>query len=140
MGSAPETKELPSYVVDHGFISKGTPEGKAAFNALFRKAHFLVLPTMAECYGLVLCEASAHGVPALVNDVGGTSEVVHQGLNGELFPVEAPASVWAERIAALFTDRAGYQQLARTSRRAYDERLNWRVAGSALRGLLEELV
>lgn len=140
VGSAPVGGDLPPYVVRHGFISKETDAGRARLSELLSKAHFLLLPSMAECFGIVLCEANAFGVPALANDVGGIPEIVKNGINGQLFAVDAPASEWACTVVRWLTDRAAYGRLALSSRREYDHRLNWGVAGRTIRQHLEALM
>jgi glycosyltransferase involved in cell wall biosynthesis len=140
VGSDPEVHPLPPYVHAYGFISKASSEGVHQLKTLFTQAHFLLLPTLADCLGLVLCEANAVGVPCMANDVGGVGEVVRPGINGYLFPEDAPASDWADRIESLFNDRQAYLAMARNSRLQYDERLNWGVAGRAIKEALLELV
>ncbi len=140
VGTEPEVDVLPKYAIAYGFISKATPAGRQQLKSLFSNAHFLLLPTLADCLGLVLCEANSLGVPCMANDVGGVGEVVRSGINGDLFPADAPASDWADRIAALFRDHATYRKMAMNSRAEYEERLNWDVAGKAIKKALLELV
>ena len=140
VGCQPEVDSLPDWAVAHGFISKGTPEGRDRITRLFSGAHFLLLPTLADCLGLVLCEANAFGVPAFANDVGGVSEVVKPGVNGQLFHPDAPASEWADKIGSLFADKDEYRQMAARSRNEYEQRLNWDSAGDAIHEHLAALV
>ncbi len=140
VGCEPEVDKLPEWATAYGFISKETQEGRDRIAGLFGSAHFLVLPTLADCLGLVFCEANAFGVPAMANDVGGVGEVVKPGINGDLFPADAPASDWAERIASVFADQSAYKAMAARSRVQFEERLNWDVAASSIKSHLEELV
>jgi len=142
VGCEPLVDALPPYATAHGFISKATPAGRDLLKQLFANAHFLLLPTLADCLGLVMCEANSLGVPSMANDVGGVSEVVRPGINGHLFPADAPASDWADTIEKLFNDPKTYRQMALDSRTEYETRLNWDVAGrsikEALLGLLKK--
>lgn len=140
VGSAPPDSDLPDYVITHGFVSKETEEGRQKLAQLLARAHFLLLPSLAECMGIVLCEANAYGVPCLANDVGGIPEVVKNDINGRLFQVDAPAGEWAAHIAGLYEDGQRYRALAITSRKEFDQRLNWDTTGAAIRGYLQELV
>ncbi len=133
VGCQPQVDVLPEWATAYGFISKETQEGRDRIAGLFASAHFLVLPTLADCLGLVFCEANAFGVPAMANDVGGVGEVVKTGINGHLFPADAPASDWADRIAALFADQSGYKEMAARSRAQFEERLNWDSAGNTIK-------
>ncbi len=140
VGTELPNDDLPSYIVQHGFISKETPEGRKKFADILSRTHFLVLPSIAECMGIVLCEANAFGVPCLANDVGGIPEVLKDGRNGHLFHIDTPAQEWVERIAGIFSDRKGYEDLALRSRVEYEQRLNWTTTGTAIRQYLEELL
>ncbi len=139
VGSSPKGQVLPSYVVRHGFISKETAAGRARLMGLLSRSHFLLLPSMAECYGIVLCEANAFGVPSLANRVGGIPEIVKDGINGQLFDVDAPVSDWVAEVARWSGDPTAYKRLAMSSRAEYEKRLNWAVAGASIRQHLEGL-
>ena len=106
---------------------------------LLSNAHFLLLPSMAECFGIVLCEANAFGVPSLAHDVGGIPEIVKNGVNGQLFSVDSPVEEWAATVSRWFGDRAAYERLALSSRAEYDKRLNWGTAGETIKRHLEAL-
>jgi len=131
--------DLPEYVHDHGFISKATPEGKARLEQLIADSHFLVLPAKAEAYGLVLCEANSFGVPDIVSNVGGIPTIVKQDVNGKLFPSGTHVVEYAHYIGNLFSHYEEYEQLALSSFEAFQQRLNWKVAGNQLMQLLSAL-
>ena len=124
VGCDPQGDDLPDWIVSHGFITKATKEGRAKLAALIAPSHFLLLPTLADCFGLVLCEANAFGVPSLANDVGGVGEVVKPDVNGCLFAADAPAGCWADRVGELFTNRAAYRAMDDRSRAEFETRLN----------------
>ncbi|RYF33202.1 MAG: glycosyltransferase [Comamonadaceae bacterium] len=119
---------LPDFVVDHGFLNKGIPEEARRFDQLFEQSHLLLVPTRAEAFGLVFCEASAFGLPSVTTDVGGIPTVVREGENGKTFPLTAPAAEYAAWITALMADRAAYDDLAMRSFETYERRLNWTIA------------
>jgi glycosyltransferase involved in cell wall biosynthesis len=139
VGCDPGVKEPPSFVEVIPFIAKTTNAGQQALYEIIRTSHFLVLPTIAECFGIVFAEASAFGVPSITHSVGGVPTAVQEGRNGHLFDRHAPAEELAARIAALFADRKAYEALARSSFHAYRERLNWNVNGALLSTHLRSL-
>ncbi|SPJ29590.1 glycosyltransferase family 4 protein [Falsiruegeria mediterranea] len=47
----------------------------------------MLITSLAESFGLVVCEAMNSGVPVVASDVGALSELVEDGRNGFLFPV-----------------------------------------------------
>lgn len=128
----------PPFVRVHGFLSKATPEGRETLSRLLGRAHFLILPTRVECFGIVLAEASSHGVPSLAADVGGTSSAVRDGRNGKLFALEEGAEAYARQVEWLLASRERYRALARSAYEEYAARLNWATAGAGIRDHLME--
>lgn len=140
MGCSPEIAPADrEFVTVHGFVSKGG-EGQRRIQAEMAGSHFLIVPSTAECYGLVFCEASSVGVPSVARNVGGVPSVVCNGRNGRLFePAESPVAM-AGWIAATFRDFNAYRRLALASFEEYEARLNWRVAGEKLEKILLEIL
>lgn len=129
---------LPDYVLNHGFISKSTTEGKRRINQLIMESHFLILPTKAEAYGLSLCEANSFGTPCITTNVGGIPTIIKDNINGMAFALSAKAEDYANYIHSLFTNITMYQQLAYNSFNEYKTRLNWKVAGASIMQILHE--
>ena len=88
--------------------------------------HFLILPTRAECFGVVFCEASAYGIPSMATDTGGIPNAVINGENGFRFPLDARGETYARKIVEIYQDYENkYLPLSRSSRKTFDELLNW---------------
>jgi glycosyltransferase involved in cell wall biosynthesis len=107
------------------FLNKNKEEDHDRFIGLLSSVHFLILPTRADCSLLVACESNAYGVPAIATDTGGVSYVVRDGENGYCLPFEAPGEDYARKIAELWQDKQRYHALVQSSRRRYEEKLNW---------------
>ena len=90
--------EVPSFVKLHGFVSKKTEEGRNLLDKLFADSHFLILPSRAECYGVVFAEASSFGLPSLATSVGGIPTVIHDGINGQTFPLQEGPEKYCDYI------------------------------------------
>lgn len=129
----------PDFVINHGFISKSTEEGKLRLEKLFSESHFLIVPSRAEAYGLVFCESSSFGLPSLTTNVGGIPTVVKDDVNGKTFSLEADEKKYAEVIRDYFYNYSRYVDLAYSSFNEYEKRLNWDVAGKAVINLMENL-
>lgn len=112
------------FIVDHGFLDKNVPEDFARLNDILASAHLLLLPTRAECAGIVFCEASAYGVPSFTLDTGGTADYVENGVNGYRLPPGSAGPEFAARIAQAITS-GDLERLRQGSFRAYADRLNW---------------
>jgi glycosyltransferase involved in cell wall biosynthesis len=114
------------------FLNKANEVERKQFEDLFLTSDFLILPTRSECYGNVLCEANAYGLPAIATNTGGVPSIVREGENGFLLPLEARGEDYARVIARAYQDEQAYEALIKSSRAAFDERLNWDAWGQSM--------
>ncbi len=140
VGCRPPVEPAPAWLHVHGRLDKGRPDDWSRLKGLLAAAHFLIVPTRAECFGLVFAEASAFALPSLTFRVGGTASAVFDGENGFLFKVDQTGQDYAEKILEAIGDRERYEALCRSSFECYQKCLNWRVAGGSVRRLLETTV
>lgn len=136
----PQESALPARCRVLGFLDKNTAEGAAKIREEFARAHFLLLPSRAECCAVVLAEASAFGVPGVASNVGGNAAAIREGVNGCMLPLEGFVECAAGFIAATFGDGDRYRELALSSRSEYEDRLNWDVAGASAMNLIRKLL
>lgn len=129
---------LPPFVKNHGFISKKTEQGRKHLDALFSDVHFLILPSQAECYGVVFAEASSFGLPSLATKVGGIPTAIRDGINGRTFHMNESPERYCEYIEALMASEDDYRILALSCFQEYTERLNWNSASSKVFDLMHE--
>ncbi|RKR81074.1 glycosyltransferase involved in cell wall biosynthesis [Mucilaginibacter gracilis] len=132
-------KNIPPYVVNHGFVSKGNAEGKQRLDNLFTNAHFLIVPSLAEAYGLVFCEAGSFGLPAISTNVGGIPTIVKNNINGQLFDLGTPAVKYSDYIYNTLNNPQVYQELCISSFNRYEQELTWNSAGKKLTALLDDV-
>ena len=118
----PET--LP-FVTVHGLLYQDDPTQSAQLAELFERCHFLIVPTTAECFGIVFAEAQAFALPPIARAVHALPTVIEDGVTGLLMNPDAPASAYVERILALRADPAAYRQMAVHARDRYETLLNW---------------
>jgi glycosyltransferase involved in cell wall biosynthesis len=130
--------EVPGFVKVHGFVSKKTEEGRNLLDRLFKESHFVILPSRAECSSLVFAEASSFGLPSLSTRVGGNPTTIHDGRNGQTFPLQAGPEKYCDFIERLMFSKKEYDQLAISSFREYSERLNWVSSGRRVFELIQE--
>jgi glycosyltransferase involved in cell wall biosynthesis len=128
----------PEFVINHGFISKKTEEGRRKLAQLFTESHFLIVPSQAECFGLVFTEASSFGLPSLATRTGGIPSAVYDGKNGKLFALDENPDKYCDYIEGLMTSRDEYEKLALSSFEEYSSRLNWSCAGKRVHDLIRE--
>lgn len=70
---------------------------------LYKKSDFFILPTLNECFPLVLLEAMQHALPCVASEVGGISSIIHDGENGYLVEMNNPKAL-ADSIEKLLKD------------------------------------
>lgn len=112
-----------------GFLDKNNPDDEALLSRYYWNAHFLFVPSRAECYGIVYSEASAHGLITLATDTGGISSIIKNGENGFLLPLQATFLEYANLIEELLEDPAALQTISLNCRKVYDDRLHWKHFG-----------
>jgi glycosyltransferase involved in cell wall biosynthesis len=134
----PGGTSLPACVRIIPFVSKNTEAGRRQLSEIYARSHFLIVPSRAEAYGLVFAEANAFGLPCLGTAVGGIPSIIANGINGQLFPIEADGEAYADYIIGLMDDFPRYRKLAAQSAETARSRLNWEVAGRQVAAFLEE--
>ena len=94
-------------VTFHGRIDpRGVDHAYAGFDVL-------VVPSLAsDHHPLPILEAFRNGLPVIATEIGGMSEVVHDGINGLLF-ARGDARALARSISALLADPELYNRLTR---------------------------
>lgn len=100
-----------------------------------REIDLLVLPSLAEGFGLVLIEAMAAGRPVVATDVPGIRDVVQHGRTGLLAPPGSPASI-ASAITQLRQDAALRDRLRTQAIEWVQSRYRWNHVLNAYRTLL----
>lgn len=80
--------DFVSYI---GFLDKNSPSDYTKYIKLFRESHIFLLPTQAECAGIVFAEASAFGLPCYTYNTGGVPSYVIDGYNGHTLPINGSA-------------------------------------------------
>lgn len=124
------------YVEELGFLKKSVFEERQRLESLLQHSHALILPSIAECYGCVYCEANAYGLPALGRDTGGVSEIIRNDINGLLWKRNESLESFANRWKKIWQSRKNYIELSATSRNEYDTRLNYNVFVSKLEDII----
>lgn len=120
------------------FLDKNKPEELERMVQLYKDADFFLLPTRAECAGIVFCEASSFGVPSFTTDTGGIADYVVDGTNGYRLSLEAGGEEFAHAIKQVFDNEPLYKQLRVTSRDLYEQKLNWQAWGQQVRHIIEQ--
>ncbi len=140
VGSAPPEGINLECVRFVGFLDKNTSEGMRALQKLYMDTDFFILPTRNEAAGIVLCEASAYGVPCIATNTGGVPTYVEDGVTGYLCELDDPARIYADRIESLVNRPNQYLLMAKRARSKFEKELNWDVWGERVARVLLETV
>jgi glycosyltransferase involved in cell wall biosynthesis len=93
--------------------------------ALLKKARLFVLSSISEGIALTLLEAMASGLPVVATRVGGTPEVVQDGVTGLLVPPRNPSAL-AAALLRLHRDHPLAIRLGGAGRKLVEERFDVR--------------
>ncbi len=118
------------------FLDKNKQEDMLKFKSLFYEAHLFFMPTRAECFGIVFCEANAYGLPVITTDTGGTSSVIEDGVNGFILPESATSTAYADLIMKLIDDKELFRKMSNMALEKYGEELNWTRWGKEMKKIL----
>lgn len=139
VGCNPQLKDKPDFVKIYGFLKKNDPNDEKMLRELFEKCHLFVMPSIAECFGIVFCEANAYGLPVVAANNGGMTTVVREGLNGFLFnynDYQNSVEDLANKIIEITQNKEIYSKFALSSYNEYKQRLNW---DSSVKLVIEKL-
>lgn len=114
-----------------GYIS----EQKALY---YRAADVFVLPSRSECFPLVVLEAMASGVPIVASDTGGVREIVKDGWNGLLTPVEEIDQL-SVTIKRLLTDQDLSQRISKNAQQTI-QNYSWQKIAAQTESLYQRLI
>lgn len=140
IGSRPKAAAGLHNVIVHGAIDKTDPASYAKFVELYQQAHFLLMPSRQEAYGIVYCEAAAFGRPAIAAVTGGVPTIVRDEETGLTLPLDATPADYADRILALWSDKPRYRDMCHAARKDFEERLNWTHWSQSVAEAIDELL
>lgn len=121
------------------YLDKNEPGDSARLHELLKQTDLFFLPTRAECAGVVFSESSAFGIPSITTDTGGVCSYVENGINGFALPLKASVEDYAEKIIEVFSDPNRYRELRNSSKKRYEDSLNWNNWGSAFVRIAEQM-
>jgi len=124
------------FSVIHGYLSPDDLGDSLLINNLFMRADFFMVPSYAECYGLVFAEAQSYGIPCITLDSHGVPGVVDHGKTGLIFSRHDNAKFIAEEVIKLVKDKTAYLEMAVAARVKFSKELNWKSFSERLKDLL----
>lgn len=120
----PESCKNIPYIEFIGFLNKNNQCDYERIIQYMSSSDILLLPTQAECAGIVFVEASAYSMPIFTYDTGGISNYVINGINGYRLPLKSDSYEFASKIENCI--KSGELSLMQEyAANLYKEKLNW---------------
>lgn len=136
-GCVPPVKSTAMRVLP--FLNKNKPDDAKKLSDLMRDSDMLFVPTRAECYGIVFCEASGYGLPSITTATGGVTSIVKDGINGYALPLNAKPEDYADTIQKLIENPERFTKICKTSRERYEAALSWEIWKKDLKTVLKTI-
>ncbi len=124
--------DLANHVTFLGYVPR------EAMPEVYTQADIFVLPSQNEGMSMALLEAMASGLPVVVTDTGGSSELVHSGVNGFVIPW-GDVPMLTEALDRLVQDQLLRTAMGRASR-VTAERFSWPTITREYLDVCEEVV
>lgn len=110
----------------------GRRSGEALRDA-YAAADVFVFASTSETQGMVVTEAMAAGSPVVALDADGVREVLRDGENGRMLPLDSPEQDFADAVSVLLEDE-GQRESMREAARATAEKLDMPILADRLHG------
>lgn len=129
-------QNLP-YIKNWGFFNKNIPEQYQQYIKIISSSHIFLFPTKAECSAIVLCEASAFGLPIFTYDTGGLANYVLNGVNGYRLPLQANETDFANTIITCIKNNE-LEKLSSGGIKLFNEKLNWNAWARSFKKIMKD--
>jgi glycosyltransferase involved in cell wall biosynthesis len=104
---------------------------------LYSGADIFVFPSITDTFGMVMLEAQACGLPAVVSDIGGPQEIIRDGVTGYIAPhdnMEEWMRIVGRVIDMVEQNPEQYRSMREQSRRNAVERFDWNTVIAGITG------
>lgn len=132
---------LESTIMQHPQIKARGWQEQRGVHEHMRRAAYLVFPSRAEPFGLVIIEAFACGLPVIASRLNPMLELIEEGYTGLLFE-PGSASDLADKIAWAEAHPEAMRQMGRNAREVYETRftpqVNYRQLMAIYQDAMEE--
>lgn len=134
----PVGKEYEPYIHIIGRLNKDIPDEYQRMIDYYQNSDIFLLPTKAECAGIVFSEAAAYGMPSITHKTGGVESYVEDGVTGRCLPLGSTGQDFANAIMEI-VENGRLEELSKAARKKYEKELNWNSWLVSFDCILEEL-
>jgi len=114
-----EQLNLAANVTFHGYVDQSVVREHLS------RARAFVHPSRSESFSLVRLEAMSTGCPMVVTDISGAREMIRDGEEGFVVPIESPEPI-ADAVTTLLSDYELTKRISRQARDRVEEKYDWR--------------
>jgi glycosyltransferase involved in cell wall biosynthesis len=136
VGDGPLRKHLQRKLPDAHFT--GFLRGEK-LSQWYASSDLLVFPSTTETFGNVIVEAFASGIPAVVVNKGGATELIIDGVNGLIAKARSPRD-FAEKIEYFLKNKEALKHMGDAARNTVKKRKSWQAANLELLKSYEQVL
>lgn len=118
-----------------GRLQLSNPEDRITHQQTLAQSHWLLLPSLAEAYGIAPCEAAHFARPSAVSNVGGLPTVIKNQVTGLVLDKNASPKEYAEKIALISLN--DYQSFSNAAAKRAKVALSWPAWASRTKEIIE---
>ena len=113
------------WIKKHSSFSLANKKEKEKLSLLFLEAHFLLVPSRADGFGIVFAEAATYGLPSIALDIMGVENSVINNTTGKRFNEVDVVPNITNYIFELYNNTEKYNQLCISAYRYSKENFDW---------------
>lgn len=133
----PENYNCSDSVKFVGRLNKDNEEQYERMIKYFQESDLFLLPTLAECAGIVFSEAAMYGLPTFTHNTGGVMSYVEDGVTGRGLQLGSTGEDFANAILDML-NKNQYDEWSKNARRKYEKELNWEKWLTSCKKIIEE--
>ncbi|WP_260212369.1 glycosyltransferase family 4 protein [Lactobacillus amylovorus] len=133
----PKSIKNTKYLKFIGYLDKNDANDYKKYLNLYHECNAFILPTRAECAGLVFAESNAFGMPIFTTDTGGIADYVIDGKNGYRLPLSASGVNFGKCIERAYKNQE-FGKLSNGSREVYLSSTSWKAWSDHFKYFIEK--
>ena len=140
VGYGPLEDELKERIIKYEIEDSVTLLGRQNKpESYYEEADIYIHPADKEGFGITVAEAMSSGLPVIVSDKGGVSELVKNMEDGIIVDAHNPEK-WADAIITLHNNRDLYKKLSQNGHTTYKNRFTPEIYARNLDTIYDELI
>ncbi len=131
--------DIPEYVTFYGRLRKNNKEELKRLVDCYAGHDIFIMPTKAECAGIVFAEAAMFGLPSFTYATGGTPDYVEDGVTGRCLDIKSGPKEFCEAIKQA-VESGRIEDFSIAARKKYENELNWNSWREKFDVLIDDLL